>query len=271
MKPDTQLLAALRSKHLIFTVTSGRSGSHFLARVMGYVPRLTVFHEEKEHSFHHYLRAAQTDRSVAERFLLEEKLPFIAASQEPAYFEASHLFCKGFFEPMHEWGLTPDLVILTRDIRDISASLYQLGTIPGRTEKALTFYLSPEDPSVHPVPEWKSWTDYQLCYWYCLEIQRRAAVYENMALAVGAKVVRIDLSELKQWKCYKAMLKGLGLPLPGLLDRLRFVKNANRKAGDFSVAKQSIAIPEDRDAQEKVVRLAFDGVDLGGSSVCTCK
>lgn len=99
MKPDSQLLTAIRSKHLIFTVTSGRSGSHFLARVMGYVPHLTVFHEEKEHSFHHYLRAAQTDRSVAERFLLEQKLPFIAASQEPAYFEASHLFCKGFLNP----------------------------------------------------------------------------------------------------------------------------------------------------------------------------
>lgn len=41
------------------------------------------------------------------------------------------------------------------------------------------------------------------------------------------------------------------------MDRLRFVKNANRKAGDFSVSKQSIAIPEDRDAQEEAVRLAF--------------
>ena len=112
---------------------------------------------------------------------------------------------------------------------------------------------------MHPVPAWKSWTDYQLCYWYCLEIQRRSAVYEKMALASGSKVVRIDLSELKQWKRYKAMLRDLGLPLPGLMDRLRFVKNANRKAGDFSVSKQSIAIPEDRDAQEEAVRLAFDG------------
>ncbi|MDD4347865.1 MAG: hypothetical protein PHF70_02060 [Opitutales bacterium] len=263
MKPDSQLLAALRSKHLIFTVTSGRSGSHFLARVMGYVPRMTVFHEEKEHSFHHYLRAAQSDREVAERFLLEEKLPFIAACKDPVYFEASHLFCKGFFEPMHAWGLTPDLVILTRNIREISASLFQLGTIPGRTEKALTFYLSPEDTTVHPVPGWTSWSDYQLCYWYCLEIQRRAADYEKMALAAGAKVVRIDLSELKQWSCYKAMLRGLGLPLPGLLDRLRFIKNADRKAGDFSAAKQTIPLPEDRESQEAEVWRAFEGLDMG--------
>jgi hypothetical protein len=79
---------------------------------------------------------AQWDYSIAERFLLERKLPFIRNTSTRTYLETSHLVCKGFLEPLIYHGLIPDLIILNRDKFSVATSLYQLGTVPSRTPGA---------------------------------------------------------------------------------------------------------------------------------------
>jgi hypothetical protein len=145
----------------------------------------------------------------------------MAAVDTRLYAETSHLFCKGFLEPLLDLGLRPDLVVLTRPARQVASSLLRLGSVPGRTPDGLRWYLSPDDPGVLPLPGRERLTDYQLCYWYCLEIERRAARYEERFRGLGARVARVALAEVRTVGGLVRLTHALGLPRPTLLGRLR--------------------------------------------------
>jgi len=248
----------LGDKRLIFTVTSGRSGTHFLTRLLYYLPGIDVYHEEMTHSYHTVLRQTQTDPTIGRRFLEEKKLPFIEACNKPIFAETSHLICKGFLEHFLDLGLIPDLVLLTRDRRKIATSLFRLNTIPARNEKALQFYLTPEDPGVVTNQDWKDWTDYQLCYWYVMEIERRQRMYGDRIRSLGGRVHACDLTEITLAQGYRELIRALDLNGPGPVNWIKFFRSKQKKAGDFSVAKNQRALPEDIREQELTIENIFD-------------
>ena len=190
-----RLNVGLRGKRLIFTVTTGRSGTGYLAKMLSFVPNVVSYHEPRP-DFADVMRLVQQDVSIAYGFWIEKKLPQIMEEPASTYIETSHLFCKGFVEPLLKLGVTPDLIILTRPHRRVAASLHRLDTIPGRTEKGLRYLVSPGDPGVLALPGWQTLTDYQLCYWYCLEIERRSHEYERTFLEKNARVAKVALSEI---------------------------------------------------------------------------
>ncbi len=247
----------LGNKRILCTVTTGRSGTHYLTRLLNYLPGIDVFHEEKAHPYHEVLRPAQGNAEIAREFIRTRKLPFINSQKQPIFAETSHLICKGFMEAFFELGITPDLIILTRDKRKIATSLFKLNTIPSRTDKGSMFYLQPDDPNVISSPGWQEWSDYQLCYWYTLEIERRAQVYADYVERKGGRVCRIDLSELVEWRGYMRLIDELDLRKPGLINRLKYLKNRYVKAGDFSVNKNERSLPENIDEDEKFIEACF--------------
>jgi len=251
----------LGEKRLIFTVTSGRSGSHFLTRLLNYLPRMDVFHEEMTHSYHTVLRENQSNPEVGMAFLREKKLPFIESCKFPVFAETSHLICKGFLEHFLELELIPDLILLSRERRKIATSLYRLGTIPGRQEKALQFYLMPTDREVVSTEDWQSWTDYQLCYWHVLEIERRQRAYGELFSKMGARVHACDLDELTLVDGYKKMIKEMVLPGPGLVNWLKFLRSKRKRAGDFTKSKSQRSLPKDIDSQEAKIEELFSSSD----------
>jgi len=248
---------ALEHKKLIFCVSAGRSGTHFLTRLFRYLPDMDVFHENNTPHFHDHMRASQEDPKHALNFLIEEKLPFIASLEKPIYAETSHLFGKGFLEPLLEIGIVPHLVLLSRDRRKIATSLLKLGTVPARQEKALQFYLTPDDPGVVSVKNWAEWTDYQLCYWYCLEIERRQRVYGERVRELGGYVHSCDLDEINTIAGYRALIKGLNLKGPNMVNWLKFLKNRRVKAGNFDAVKQDRSVPDDYLEQEVEIDTLF--------------
>lgn len=248
----------LNSKRLIFTVSAGRSGTHFLTRLFRYLPGMDVFHENNTPHFHDHMRAAQEDPNHARKFLNDEKLPFIESLKKPIYAETSHLFCKGFLEPLLELGVVPDLVLLSRDRRKIATSLFRLGTIPARQEKALQFYLKPDDPGVVTMEDWNSWSDYQLCYWYVLEIERRQRVYGQKVRELGGCVHACDLDEINTAEGYRELIKALNLRGPNPINWLKFYKNRQRKAGNFDASKSQRKLPKNQLAEEAEVESLFE-------------
>lgn len=235
----------LAGKRLIFTVTSGRSGSHYLTRLLHYLPRMDVFHEESTHPYHEVLRATQEDPSIGVRFLTERKLPFIEKMEQTIFAETSHLFCKGFLEPLLDLGVVPDLILLSRNRRKIATSLFRLGTIPGRHKKALQFYLMPDDPNVVSGGNWHDWSDYQLCYWYVMEIERRQANYGKLITSLGGRVHACKLEKLTSYEGFRNLIREMQLGSPGLLNWAKFFWNKRKKAGDFNKVKSNRPLPED--------------------------
>lgn len=204
---DPKVREALASKRMIFTVTTGRSGTQYLTGLLQRVDGVAAFHEAHSR-FSLIMRYAQEDPALARRFLIDWKLPEIASLKEAVYADTTHLFCKGFFEPMIDLGFVPDLILLRRDHRKVAESIFLLGEIPGDT----VWYLSPDDPGVLRLPGWRDLHEYQRCFWYSLEIERRGEAYGNQARALGARVVEIGLPELATPGGFKRLLSELDLP-----------------------------------------------------------
>ena len=215
MDMPRDLIERVKEKQLVLTVTAGRTGTTFLHKLFKLFPDVDSFHEE-EPSYLHVLRRAQTQPAAATRFLVEFKLPAIAKCESKTYVETSHLFCKGFLEPMINLGIYPDLVLLRRNPRNIAWSLLERLTVPGRTSWGTDYLVCPSDPNTLPVPLWEGLTDYQLCFWYALEIERRQHRYRDYMLRLGSNVFDVTANELNNPDRYMEMAEAFSL---GVRDR----------------------------------------------------
>jgi len=209
LKVDRATKAILEKERLIFTATPGRSGTQYLAAICSLLSGVTSCHEPKPR-FEWVLHKGQKNRDFLYDFLVYEKLPAISLKSSGVYIETSHVFCKGFFEPLLDLGIQPDLIILTRPHREVATSLYHLDTIPGR--RSDVYYLRPDDPGVLDFPGWQNMHDYQLCFWECLEIERRSNLYEKILKERDKLVVRISLKELSTDGGFTRLRNELHLP-----------------------------------------------------------
>ena len=203
-------LGAVRAKTLVVTVTAGRTGTTFLTHLLALCPDTTSLHEP-EPSFVPVLRLAQHDPDVARRFLLEYKLPFVAAVPTRRYVETGHLLCKGFLEPLLALGLAPQVIALRRAPRRVASSLLSRRTVPGRGKLGLKYLLHPGDPGVLALPGWARLTDYQLCFWYALEMERRQRVYRAPVETAGGAWVDVTAEELHDAERFLAAAAALSL------------------------------------------------------------
>ena len=218
-------LTEVASKKLIFTVTAGRTGTRYVAELFKTLDGVCAIHED-EPSFSHVMRPAQGCPDLAERWVLGQLLPHIAATPHPVYVRTEHLTCKGFLEPLLTLGLRPAIVLLRRSPRRIARSYLDKDTVPGRTSLGVTYMLHPADPDVLPLPDYQNFSDYQLCFWYALEIERRQRHYARLFGDLGLPVEDVtaeELNALVRWaRCLTAL--GLGDRFHGGATALRHLK-----------------------------------------------
>jgi hypothetical protein len=241
----------LINKRIVFTVTTGRSGTGYLASQLAYLPNIDCFHEPVP-VFAEVMREAQRRPEAAHEFIAQKKLPFIASQKSLFYIETSHLFCKGFFEPLLALNVHPSLIFLKREHRQVALSLYRLDTIPVRTKKGEKYLLNPNDPGVLPIKNWHTLSDYQLCYWYCLEIERRSKEYFQTARDKNLCTVSITFDCLISKSGIRTIIDDLKLPAPSRLERFRMMMARSNMKNSKKVTKKSKMIA-DIDDQEKEV------------------
>jgi hypothetical protein len=123
-------------ERFIVTISSGRSGTKHLTRILGTLPSVAALHES-EPNFLQEMQPAQNDPSIADKFLEKQKLPWLATIKEPVYAEISHLWCKGLLQAwMQRDDLpVPDVVILDRNLRSVTLSLVRLKQYPNARMK----------------------------------------------------------------------------------------------------------------------------------------
>jgi hypothetical protein len=236
------------TKTLIFTVTPGRSGSKYLAALLSTIPGVSAYHEPSP-DFASVMRRMQQDPEIAFSFLRHKKLPAIAKIDEPVYIETSHLFCKGFFEPLLLMEISPKLIFLRRHPTDVAWSLLERGTIPTRTASGCFYLLDPRDPNVLPLPGWESMRDYQLCFWYALEIERRLLRYMNYAKSFDLSYVEIFHRDLGKSETFMQVLQGLELAADGIVWEQHGVISSKR----HNPNRRSLSRPEDLEQLEAAV------------------
>lgn len=199
-------------KSLIFCVTNGRSGTSALASLFACIPHVHSCHEDKT-SFHLLMRWVQHNPSLARDFWLYTKLPEIAEIEKPVYLDTSHLFGKGYLEPLLAVGGRPKLVFLKRDPRLIAKSMLELGDVPGRTKRALKWYLSPADPVFRTLESAERLSDYQLCYWHALETEARQEHYRRLCRTHDLTFAEADARTLNDLSAFERLCAELGIEL----------------------------------------------------------
>lgn len=252
-----------REKRLVFCVTSGRSGSAWLAQALSCLAAVDARHEP-DPNFVWAMRPAQRWPALAASFWRAAKLPAIAASPKPIYAETSHLFGKGFVEPLLALGLVPDLVLLRREARKVALSYLRLGGVPARSRGGWRFHLHPGDRVLLPLPEWRDLSDYQLLYWSVLEMEERQRVFAGAVRDRGGRIAAFDIDASDKEGAFSNLLAGLDLAAgPGELDCIRacFGASANTKRKKNRRAPPGAA---DLDAEEREVRrrIGVSPVDL---------
>ncbi|MFC1830912.1 hypothetical protein ACFL0S_02695 [Thermodesulfobacteriota bacterium] len=245
-------MVQLGIQKLVFTVATGRCGTAFFAEILRLVPGVVSLHEP-EPEYADVLRDIQEDPDKARSFLLDRKLPAIADIDSTIYIETSHLFCKGFLEPLLELKIVPAILWIRRDHRAVASSMFRGGTIPGRTEKGLQFYLSPDDYGVLAIPGWQNLHDYQLCFWYCLEIERRALSYRNIYQQNNWLWAETSLAHINTVAGLRQVIDKLELPKLNLLGWMRYLNNRRRKVNPTSKDKQRVTLPPNLDGLEQEV------------------
>jgi len=254
-----QALEKLRECRLVFTVTSGRSGSKLLTQLASKIPDIKAVHEGRPR-MNYVMRGIQGYPEAAKWWLESEMYPTIAAElDQPVYLETSHLFCKGFVEPTLELGLKPQVILLTRPPNEVAASLYSIDCIPERTCSGRLVLLGPSDPGVWKIPAYETLSDYQLCYWYAREIERRQAHYARVLPKQGCACLNLSLADLTDASRFIDVARFLtGKSEPGF-DQLEIKavlqSNQNPKSGLASTSRTQLGAAERADEETFVDQL----------------
>lgn len=262
---NTQLrnaISKLRGHRVVFTITPGRSGSKLLAALSQCISGVQAVHEAPPR-MNYVFRGLCSHPPAAGWWLESEMFPAIAQSlRGKVFFETSHLFCKGFIEPTLELGLRPGFVILSRPATQVASSLYAIQCIPERTGTGRLVLLGPTDPGVEAPQHWQDWSDYQLCYWYAKEIERRQADYERWLPTKGCDVFRVQLAELLDLSTLPRLARFLTRQNAPAIDQKRAAsvlsRNQNPKGG---LTSQFVRPPpvEERARQEAEVDQSMPG------------
>jgi hypothetical protein len=204
------VMAKARSKRIVLTATAGRTGTAFASELFGTLPDTLSVHEPHP-DFVSVMRRVQTAPHIAEQFLLHCKLPTIGAIRERVYVETSHLCCKGFLESFLKLGFRPSLLLLRRAPRQVAFSLLSRDTVPGRTPLGWMYLLAPGDPNTMALPGAGDYSDYQLCFWYALEIERRQERYAAMFQKASCPLFDATAEELGDFAVWRQAVMALGL------------------------------------------------------------
>lgn len=213
------------SRRMIFGLSPGRSGTAFLISLLKGLPGLIALHEP-EPKYQWQTDDLQKDPGLARSFVTGPKRAWIEALPEACYLEISHYLAKGFMEAwVEEAGIVPDAIILQRDPRKVASSWYLLNVDFTQNKPYIYRHmLHPEDRRTLflPIKDWQTLNNYQLCYWYVLESQRRNEHYARYLEARGGKVFRITLEQISEGKELQALLEWLGMkPHKRMMEILR--------------------------------------------------
>lgn len=245
-----RLVEQVKAKKLILTITAGRTGTAMMAQLFGLLPDVTATHEGVE-CYSQALAAAQKNPMAAVHFMIEKKLPAIAALPTPIFSESSHLVSKGFLETYIRLGLYPHLILLHRPLREIALSLLARRCVPGKTKAGINFTISPQDPMTLPFPGINQASDYQRCFWYAIEVERRMRHYATLYATHADRLHAISTTGMTDFTRFSTLLTNIGIEMreePTF--REKFAATTAHTHNPNKMAPPHIA---DIDAQEEAV------------------
>jgi hypothetical protein len=261
-----RLVAALASRllrlqtrgleRLVFTATTGRSGTLTLTKLFAAVPGCRAAHEPYPIMNGPVLRAASYgDSALVDRVYNRIKSVNIrrAAVGYRYYFEANHLFIKTFaLNAIADFGPRVAVVHLVRPAVDVANSIYQLGDYPS-TEQGNFWWLDFRAPTnllamadiLESDPEFSH--PFYKALWYWHEVEARIAAWRASMPAV--RVIDFETGWLNDLGRVCSLLEELGIRYER--SRLEPLVGAREHTKD---QQKICAALQPEEAQEKAAR-----------------
>lgn len=165
----------------IFTITPGRSGIHYLSNILLNFTDLPNTAEPEY--FPKFNSLSNNSRSLFVDKIWDE-LP-------KEYVCTSLLPKNGYLKMLAKKGAR--FIHLTRNARDVAYSWWRLCGIPGKPGRGEAYHLPPNfQGNCIQVKESHTLNEYQLCYWWVIEVQQRAYYLKNL----GYDVYEVNINDL---------------------------------------------------------------------------
>jgi hypothetical protein len=196
-------------KTITLMLSAGRSGTNKLATLMSTVPDVYAEHEG-DPGFHTVRVANLRDPSIGQAFV-KDKIELFNSKPETHCVHTGHMVGEGFIEHFLDQGIVPNIIVLRRPMREVALSMFNLKWIPGRHELIRGWYSGPDEPGVLPYKGWETAHNYQLCYWWCLDTERRIRHYTPILKQAGCKIYETTLDQILDLTQFNKLLSFFGM------------------------------------------------------------
>jgi hypothetical protein len=204
----------------VFTISAGRTGTHYLATLFACARNASSGHEELPIGVGAPMEAFAEGDEEPMRAVAELKARLVRQrAGAGTYLEANHAFVKGYgwFLPALLGPENLRVIYLRRDPELVARSLIRVRGVPGRTSWSRLWYSAPGQARNRREPRPES-DALELGRWYAEEIERQADHYR--ASFPEVKVVEVTLEDLNDYAFVSDLFtRELGLDVDA--DRLR--------------------------------------------------
>ncbi len=189
----------LAERRLIFSINSGRSGSKYLAQLLGTAAQVRSFHEAEPKmsgEFIEMINRAPLESSREKRRIKSRAIAEIVRTFGPdeIYAETNHTFITTFYDVVLEDFQKIDIVILRRDLALVLKSFIELGYFSPRNPLSYQWMSSPNAvtaalPALAPD---SALDQFDLCIAYLFDIEARTERFKREYPAVPTHEVRLE-------------------------------------------------------------------------------
>jgi hypothetical protein len=221
--PNQSRYPEVAERHLIFSINSGRSGSKYLAQLLGTAEGVASFHEAEPKMNAKFVEMINAQPLAASRDKRRIKGDAVAEflRQHPGktYVETNHTFITTFYDVVLEDFVNVDVVILRRDLAQVLKSFIELGYFSPLNPLSFAWMSSPNAataalPAIGPDDVLDQ---YDRSIAYLLDIEARAQRFKTEYPEVRTYEVRLE--QLNDRRSVEQLFERLGLrPTPATDD-----------------------------------------------------
>ncbi|MBF2055645.1 MAG: hypothetical protein IGQ45_00185 [Cyanobacterium sp. T60_A2020_053] len=190
----------IQNHRLIFYINSGRSGSQYLAELLGTAKEVVSFHEPAPPMTGDFLTLANTldynnNKSKRIRRIKSYTIKNYLRNlpENKVYCETNHMFIKTFFDVICEDFKQVNVIILRRYLPSVLKSFVELGYFSDRHPNWHLWMSRPDAvTSAIPCLNYQELDQYDRCIAYLIDIEARAIRFQQEYPSIITSEVRLE-------------------------------------------------------------------------------
>jgi hypothetical protein len=186
-------------RRVFFSINSGRSGSQYLAELLGTAEEVTSFHEAEPFMNEEYLHLVNQfsyPDTIKKRRLKAKAIKKILRGLPPdqIYCETNHMFIKTFFDVIAEEFQNLEVIILRRELAFVLKSFIELGYFSDKNSAWADWMTNPnaKTAALPCISSDDRLDQYDLCIAYLFDIEARALRFQKAYPLVKTHQVRLE-------------------------------------------------------------------------------